>query len=226
MHRKANALFLNKLRPLHRLLISLSAFLAAFVSTNAWGMAPLVHWLSCWVAFSATYLALSWYTIVTMPVSAIIRRAGEEDGSRIFVSSFLLLAIAACLCGVLAFTIGARGQMIGRWPYLGISFLSIMFSWMLVHTLYAFHYAHLYYKDATEEAVKGEGLDFPGHEAPDYMDFVYFSIVLGCTFQVSDVEISSKRIRRVALFHGLLSFVMNTFVVALTINIIAGLVNG
>ena len=97
---------------------------------------------------------------------------------------------------------------------------SMISSWALVHTLYTFHYAHLYYKTKG-----GKGLDYPGDEKPDYLDFAYFSFVMGCTFQVSDVEISSKEIRRVALFHGLLSFALNTFVVALTINIIAGLIH-
>jgi len=89
-----------------------------------------------------------------------------------------------------------------------------------VHTLYVFHYAHLYYGGQ-----QVGGLDFPGNGEPDYVDFAYFSIVMGCTFQVSDVEISAKKIRHVAMFHGLLSFALNTFVVALTINIVAGLIN-
>ncbi len=74
--------------------------------------------------------------------------------------------------------------------------------------------------DANKDAY---GLEFPGNAKPNYLDFAYFSFVIGCTFQVSDVEISSPKIRRVVLFHGLLSFGLNTFVVALTINLIAGL---
>ena len=67
------------------------------------------------------------------------------------------------------------------------------------------------------------GLNFPEDNNPDYLDFAYFSFVMGCTFQVSDVEITSKRIRRIAMVHGILSFILNTFVIALTINLIAGL---
>lgn len=97
----------------------------------------------------------------------------------------------------------------------------MLLSWILVHTVFVFHYAHLYYKG---DKIK-KPLDFPGDEQPDYMDFAYFAFVLGCTFQVSDVEITDKKLRKVALFHGLLSFALNTFVIALSINIISGLVH-
>lgn len=94
----------------------------------------------------------------------------------------------------------------------------------MVHTIYIFHYAHKYYDTEVkhENKIIG-GLEFPGNEEPDYLDFAYFSFGLGCTFQVSDISVTSKKIRRIALIHGLLSFALNTFVVALTINLIAGL---
>ena len=126
----------------------------------------------------------------------------------------------ACLFTVLLMVMGFNDKNISQWFMVLIAVGSMISSWALVHTLYTFHYAHLYYKTKG-----GKGLDYPGDEKPDYLDFAYFSFVMGCTFQVSDVEISSKEIRRVALFHGLLSFALNTFVVALTINIIAGLIH-
>ena len=101
---------------------------------------------------------------------------------------------------------------------------NMLLSWVLVHTTFCFHYAHLYYddsKDSTE--IHAGGLDFPEEKKPDYIDFVYFSFIIGMTFQVSDVAITSRTIRRLALLHGLISFGLNTFVVALTINLIAGL---
>lgn len=72
--------------------------------------------------------------------------------------------------------------------------------------------------------MKSGGLAFPGNQEPDYLDFAYFSIVIGCTFQVSDVEITSKKIRHLVLLHGLLAFMLNTFVVALSINIMLGFI--
>ena len=96
----------------------------------------------------------------------------------------------------------------------------MILSWLMVHLVFTFHYAHKYYSIA-----EVPGLDFPGkeHDEPDYLDFAYFAFVIGCTFQVSDVAITSRSIRRLALLHGLLSFVLNTFVVALTVNMLAGL---
>jgi len=108
--------------------------------------------------------------------------------------------------------------------YLIIAISGILLSWGMVHTTFCFHYAHMYYDDARNNSEKhAAGLDFPSEEHPDYLDFAYFSFVIGMTFQVSDVEITAKKIRRVALLHGLISFLLNTFVVALTINLIAGL---
>ena len=99
----------------------------------------------------------------------------------------------------------------------------MMLSWAMVHTLFAFHYAHDYYSpDKNNKTKSVGGLDFPGKDEPDYIDFAYFAFVIGCTFQVSDVEISSRKIRRLALVHQLISFALNTFVVALTINLNCG----
>ena len=97
-------------------------------------------------------------------------------------------------------------------------------------SLFTIRYAHLYYnvphkkkRDANEKNF-ARGLLFPGSEAPDFMDFAYFSFVLGMTFQVADVSITGRGIRRLALLHGFLSFVYNTAIIALSINIISGLI--
>jgi uncharacterized membrane protein len=100
----------------------------------------------------------------------------------------------------------------------------MLLSWVMVHTSFCFHYAHLYYGDADDDPkVHAEGLIFPHEKRPDYLDFAYFSFVVGMTFQVSDVEITSRSIRRFVLLHSLLSFGLSMFVVALTVNLIAGL---
>src|SRR5262249_43962893 len=96
--------------------------------------------------------------------------------------------------------------------------LTIMLSWAFTHTIFAVHYAHEYYD---ENAGKGGGLTFPGTEEPDYWDFVYFSFVIGMTSQVSDVCISSPRIRRTVTAHGIVSFVFNVALLARRVNIAA-----
>jgi uncharacterized membrane protein len=108
-----------------------------------------------------------------------------------------------------------------------MSVFAVILSWGLVHTLFLFRYAHLYYEDAVQGKPNGkylEGLEYPDEKEPDYLDFAYFSFVIGMTFQVSDVEISSRRIRRLALLHSLIAFGFNTVIVALSINVISGLV--
>ena len=96
-------------------------------------------------------------------------------------------------------------------------------SWFLVHTVFAFRYGHLYYGDDEDEpANHAAGLEFPKEPAPDYLDFAYFAFVIGMTFQVSDVEISSRRLRRLVLFHGIISFLFNTVILALSISVIGG----
>ena len=86
-------------------------------------------------------------------------------------------------------------------------------------------YAHAYYRkrDDDQESSEGEGVEFPDEKEPDFLDFAYFSFVIGMTCQVSDVQISSRGIRRLALVHGLLSFLFNTVILALTINLSSGL---
>ena len=97
-----------------------------------------------------------------------------------------------------------------------LAILTIVLSWIVVHTTFALHYAHDYYS-----GTQAGGLAFPGDDKPDYWDFVYFSFVVGMTAQVSDVGITSKAIRRTATAHGVISFFFNTALLALTINIAA-----
>ncbi len=103
--------------------------------------------------------------------------------------------------------------------------LAVIQSWLLIHTVFTLRYAHVFYRSEQEADVEGSGggLIFPGGHYPDYQDFAYFSFVVGMTCQVSDVNITSRSMRRLALLHGLLSFAFNTVILALSINIISGL---
>ena len=106
----------------------------------------------------------------------------------------------------------------GPKPLAGIT---VVLSWLFAHTIFAVHYAHDYFNDLAEN--RPPGLGFPEeHEDPDYWDFLYFSFVVGMTAQVSDVLVLTQRWRRVVLAHGILSFLFNTVVLALSINLLAG----
>lgn len=101
--------------------------------------------------------------------------------------------------------------------------VTLLASWLMVHTTFAFRYAHEFYTRTGGDEFDG-GLQFPGKDDPDYLDFTYFALVLGMTFQVSDVQITSRKFRRLATVHGLLSFLFNTIIFALSVNLAAGLV--
>ncbi|MFY2802093.1 DUF1345 domain-containing protein [Achromobacter dolens] len=96
---------------------------------------------------------------------------------------------------------------------------SIVLSWLYMNMIFALHYAHGYYSHRNG---MHKGLDFPGKEDPDYWDFAYFSLVLGMTFQVSDVQIVSRRLRRTALLHSVIAFFFNVFIIAISVNVAAG----
>jgi len=100
---------------------------------------------------------------------------------------------------------------------------TIVCSWFATHTMFALHYAHRFYRDdpRTPEADATGGLNFPGDESPDYWDFLYFAFVIGMTSQVSDVQVTSRPLRRLVFWHGILSFIFYTVILALSINIVA-----
>ncbi|MEO6254019.1 MAG: DUF1345 domain-containing protein, partial [Ferruginibacter sp.] len=175
-----------------------------------------------WNVFSISYITTSWIIFYTRPVADIEKLANKEDGSRIFVLISVLVSSFASMFIVLLLILSVSKSSGQNFGHIILTITGIITSWVLLHTIFTLHYAHLYYSK-----VKGtsavSGLEFPEEKKPDYIDFAYFSFVIGMTFQVSDVQINSRIIRRTALAHGLLSFALNTFVVALTINLIAGL---
>jgi uncharacterized membrane protein len=103
-----------------------------------------------------------------------------------------------------------------------LALVALANSWLMIHTIYAFHYAHRYYIQEKGRPPGDHGMDFPGTAPPDYADFVYYSYVIGMTSQVSDVQIISSEMRRITLVHSVLSFAFNMLVLALSINVVAG----
>jgi uncharacterized membrane protein len=100
---------------------------------------------------------------------------------------------------------------------IALAIATVILSWIFIHVIFAFHYAHEFYGEA-KGGRKG-GLSFPDDNRPEYWDFVYFSFVIGMTFQVSDVQVTSKVVRRVVMLHGMVSFFYNVAVLALMVNI-------
>lgn len=207
----------TRLHPLKRMLISsiLSA-LACFIIPLS-NMSTLMSIIIIWITFALSYTTLSWIILLQRTIDQIKKTATQDDGSDPFVFVMILVASFGSMFTVLLLMVS--NDYGNKTLFIILSVSGMLISWVMVHTLFTFHYAHMYYNENKKASL---GLDFPGEEKPDYIDFAYFAFVIGCTFQVSDVEITSKHIRRVAFIHGLLSFALNTFVVALTINLIAG----
>lgn len=187
-----------------------------------------VQVMSVWVCFSLVNLIFYGAIMFTAHPKEITRIAKEQDFSRILIFFIILLASFVSLVAIVLLLreLPSPGQR-GYYYHIILSIAAVSCSWFLVHTIFAFRYAHLYYTCKMEEAIDKEcrgGLEFPNDKAPDYLDFAYFSFGLGMTFQVSDVQVTSGIIRRLTLLHSLIAFLFNTTFVALIINIIAGLI--
>lgn len=179
-----------------------------------------------WDTFSLVFCVQCLYIFFNRSTKEIRAYARQEDGSRVMVFILIVLACFASMLMVLLLMLSTDSQQAGMLVYLPVAVAGILLSWTMVHCEFAIHYAHIYYDDAEDDSTRHTGgLEFPGEKNPDYLDFAYFAFVIGMTFQVSDVEISNRTLRRLALLHGLLAFLLNTFVVALTINLVAGLRN-
>jgi uncharacterized membrane protein len=171
-----------------------------------------------WDLGAALWLALALRLMSRSDVNHIRRRAAMQDVGRVTILVLVAAAAFASLGAILAELGGAAGAS-RQPPHLALAAVTILLSWAFTHVIFALHYAHEYYD---ENAGKGGGLNFPGEQAPDYWDFLYFSFVIGMTSQVSDVAVISRRIRRTVAGHGVVSFIFNATLLALTVNIAAG----
>ena len=219
---KKNGNSLLYIRPMQRVLVSLFVSLMFFLCFYKKEIEPLLFISILWVAFAFTFIITSAIVFFKLPVSEISKRANEEDGSRLFVLIIILVSSFASMFTVLLLIISDKMPAHKSLTEV-MSVIGMIVSWTLVHTVFTFHYANMYYFKQHDDKSDDEPLKFPGNMKPNYLDFAYFAFVIGMTFQVSDVEINSPMVRRTALAHGLLSFAFNTFVVALTINLIAGI---
>jgi uncharacterized membrane protein len=202
-----------------------AGFLCAWILPG--GAPALVRAVLAWDATVLVFLVLTWTVMLRGGHQTMRYRAAHYDAS----DSVLLLV---CVVAVIASLVAITGMVvgIGNMPTerkilrLVLSVVTVVGSWLFLHTVLALHYAHQYYwprRLAGHPETHHGGLEFPGDEAPDYLDFMYFSFVLGACSQTSDVAITSKTIRRLATLHGTLAFAFNTLLLALTVNIAASL---
>ncbi|MFD2932643.1 DUF1345 domain-containing protein [Spirosoma flavum] len=195
----------------HRLLIGLIVSIVVYFIVPATASLS-AHFTIVWVSYAITILTLMWTTIVVAHPRDLPQLSRLQDSSRTLILIFVVIAAGASLFAVIDLIKDKNQQQ-----YIPLAIGAIIVSWSLVHTVFTIRYAHLYYGNDIEQKKRPGGLDFPTEPEPDYLDFAYFSFVIGMTSQVSDVAVGSKPMRRTALAHGVLSFGFNAIIIALTV---------
>ncbi|WP_395665910.1 DUF1345 domain-containing protein [Methylocella sp.] len=229
-----------------RLFISFAAAALAYVAIPAAaGLVTPTPWafatrlLIGWNAGALLYFALAGMLVVTSDCDSMRRRAKASDEGRV-VTLILTCAAAAVSMAAIVGELGVSQDMAGLAKALHVTLAAatIVTAWTFIHLTFALHYAHEYFDEIDDEEAgvrkpgdaphdKPElagGLKFPGTDVPDYLDFLYFSFIIGVASQTADVSIASKEMRRVSLAHSIIAFFFNSAVLALTINIAAGLI--
>ena len=149
--------------------------------------------------------------------------AAQEEGEWTIFWITLGAVIASFAVILIEFSASKDAAGLERSLRIGLVAFTLFSSWLMTHIVFAMRYAHEYYQTSPGRTEVDGGLEFPGEVMPDYWDFAYFSLILGMTFQVSDVQITARKLRRLATVHSILGFLFNTVLLALTVNIAASL---
>jgi uncharacterized membrane protein len=203
-----------------RLALALALALGAFLAQP-----DVISWhtraIASWDLGTIVYLALAWRLIARADAAETRDHALSQDQSSYLI--FLFVVGASCASIVAIGFVAGTIRELAPWPrtwHLALTVAALMSSWLLIQTVFAFHYARRYYDGYGRNSAEPAELLFPGKREPDYLDFAYYSFVIGMTSQVSDVAVTSRRMRRLTLIHAFLAFVFNIAVLALSINII------
>ena len=154
--------------------------------------------------------------------------AAQDEGQGLILGLSIFAAVASIMAIGIELSLAKGEHGLEKNLRVMLSFVTIAVSWLFIHVIFALHYAHEYYApdptetDEEDDGLRG-GLNFPGGQPPDYWDFLHFAVIIGVASQTADIEFTSKTQRRIGTIHGIVSFVFNTVVLALTINLMAGL---
>ena len=198
--------------------MSLAAGLVAFGVAKlftTWQIAALIGW----IVAATVFIVWIYVSVGGMDGEATARHAAIEDASRPTADLILILASVASLVGVgLALLEASSRPASERAIITAVAAITVTLSWATVHTVFTLRYARLYY-------AAGGGIDFHEERPPAYGDFAYLAFTIGMTYQVSDTTTASRTIRRTVLYHAYMSYIFGTVVVAMTINVVASLLN-
>ncbi len=221
---KRTRAWLTRVSAIQRLTTALAIAAAAYLAQPDW-MSAHTRVLVSWDLGALAYLCLAWALIGLADAATTRSHALSQDQSGYVI--FLFVVGAACASTVSIGFMVSTLKGLASWPkawHLALSVAALISAWLLIQTVFAFHYARRYYAVRHREPAEPAELLFPGKRDPDYLDFAYYSFVVGMTSQVSDVAVTSRRMRRLTLIHAVLAFIFNIAILALSINIIASVI--
>jgi uncharacterized membrane protein len=203
---------------IRRVVVSLSAGVVGAVIGAfffPWQAVVLIGW-DCAVIVLVAWI---WRSVFPMTPADTKEFALREDPNRATADSIVVGAAVAALVAVALILVKATSATGGLKGFLiTVGVVSVLLSWGAVHTIFTLRYAHIYYSDTPG------GVQFNEDEPPDYVDFAYLALTIGMTFQVSDTDLTSKKIRRTALRHALISYLFGVLIIGLVINVVGGLI--
>lgn len=208
-----------KARP--RLLVAAVTGVALFcLMPEQWRQMTRV--LIAWDSATALYLVLVAWMMSRSTYEKIRCRAALQDEGQMIALTLTTTAALMSLAAIIAELATAKSLAgHGEWQHIALAGATVCLSWAFMQTMFALHYAHEYY--GGEDTHKG-GLEFPGHmDRPDYWDFIYYAFVIGTSTATADINITSSTIRRITTLQCVVAFFFNTTILALTVNIGAGL---
>jgi len=188
---------------------------------SAWVEHPLTRSLIGWNAGALLYLVMTLTMMLSATADAIRSRAKLQDEGRYTILALVSVASVAVLVAIaaqLAYAKDTHGAL--KAAHMGLAFLTVVTAWLFTQVMFALHYAHEFHAGDSSSLA----FVFPGTDEPDYLDFLYVACVIGTSGQTADVAFSSKRTRRVGLMHCVLAFFFNTMLLALMVNVAAGLI--
>lgn len=207
-----------------RLLIGLAAGLLASGAASLAGASLPTAGLAGWNLGAAIYIVLSWRLFLRAEEAEVRKRAAEEDETRGAILVMVVAAVAASLAAIVWLLATVRSASpLERETAPAMAILTLVVSWLAMQTIFVLHYAHRHFA-APERDGSARGFGFPGEPARTYRDFIYLSFCIGATFQVSDPEVRRSALRNLVAAHSALAYFYNTAILALGINIVAGLI--
>lgn len=208
--------------------LAVAAGVAAGAAAQAWGVLGqgLRPALLGWSVGALVYVLCVWRLARRATPADMRHRARLQDETKPVMLLLVLASIASALVAVVRVLGQAKGLPEAQALLAtGLAGATVLLSWLLLHAVFALHYAHLFYGDDDDPATTERGgLAFPHTAQPDYGDFLYLALVVGTSAQTADVSYTSRAMRRVGALHAVLAFFFNTAVLALLVNVLGGLV--